>query len=128
MDQHKAMNTQANNKNQQKIVQKIVAKAPPSKESSIIKSAAGTLLKQKIESKGDKDLIIKNTDKYVDSSRFCYLQSSSSSSSEKDIALGQMQKYKSTLTNQDVPEEATQEDQKSCGNDDTEVEGIKIPL
>jgi len=81
-----------------------------SKENSIIKSAAGTLLKQKIENKGDKDLIIKNSEKYVDSSRFCYLQSSSSSSSEKDVALGQMQKYKSTLIDHDVPEEATQED------------------
>ena len=39
-----------------------------------------------------------------------------------------MQKYKSTLIDHDVPEEATQEDQKSCGNDDTEVEGINIPL
>jgi hypothetical protein len=46
----------------------------------------------------------------VESSRFCHLQSSSSSSSEKDMALGQMKKYTTPHIDYDVPEEATMED------------------
>jgi hypothetical protein len=85
-------------------------KAPKVQDSSIIKSTAGTLLRQKIESN---DSILKMTDKYNDQSRFCQLQSSSSSSSEKDLALGQMKKFSTCILDQDVPEEdveVTQED------------------
>ena len=48
-------------------------------DNGIIKSTAITLLKQKI---GETDESIIKSDKYQDQSRFCYLQSSSSSSSE----------------------------------------------
>jgi hypothetical protein len=62
----------------------------------------------------------------MDSSRFCHLQSSSSSSSEKDLALGQMKKYSTPMFDGDVKEEVTQEDQKSNGNYDINIERIKI--
>ena len=60
------------------------------------------------------------TDKYNEQSRFCQLQSSSSSSSEKDLALGQMKKFSTCIIDQDVPEEdveATQEDAASQDKD-----------
>lgn len=66
------------------------------------------------------------TEKYNESSRFCHLQSSSSSSSEKDLAIGQMKKYSTPLLNYDVQEEVIQEDQKSHGNQDKEVEAIRV--
>jgi hypothetical protein len=56
------------------------------------------------------------TDKYNEQSRFCQLQSSSSSSSEKDMALGQMKKFSTRILDQVLPEEdveATQEDNQS---------------
>lgn len=60
------------------------------------------------------------TDKYNEQSRFCQLQSSSSSSSEKDLALGQMKKFSTCILDQDVPEEdieVTQEDAVSQEKD-----------
>lgn len=63
------------------------------------------------------------TDKYNEQSRFCQLQSSSSSSSEKDLALGQMKKFSTCILDQDVPEEdveVTQEDAVSQEKDDPE--------
>lgn len=63
------------------------------------------------------------TDKYNEQSRFCQLQSSSSSSSEKDLALGQMKKFSTCVLEQDVPEEdieATQEDGVSQDKDQVE--------
>lgn len=85
---------------------------------------AGTLLKQNIEKNSDD--IINKEKKFNEKSRFCHLQSSSSSSSEKDMAFGQKKKYMIKSVDHDVPEEATQEDQKSCGNDDIEIEAINI--
>ena len=66
------------------------------------------------------------TEKYTDSSRFCNLQSSSSSSSEKDIAISTMKKYKTEALDNDVKEQVIQEDQQSNGNKDEEIEAIKI--
>ena len=66
------------------------------------------------------------TEKYTDSSRFCNLQSSSSSSSEKDIAISTMKKYKTEALDNDVQEQVIQEDQQSNGNKDEEIEAIKI--
>ena len=83
------------------------------------------MLKQNIE-KNSEDIINKEQ-KFNEKSRFCNLQSSSSSSSEKDMAFGQKKKYMMRSVDHDVPEEATQEDQKSCGNDDIEIEAIQIP-
>jgi len=40
-------------------------------DSGLIKSTAGTLLKQKIESKVESDSILKMADKYNEQSRFC---------------------------------------------------------
>lgn len=86
-------------------------------DTSLIKSTAGALLRQKIEKD---ESILKMTDKYNEQSRFCQLQSSSSSSSEKDLALGQMKKFSTCIIDQDVPEEdveATQEDAASQDKD-----------
>lgn len=87
-------------KQEKKVAKKGTQK--PGQEPSLIKSTAGTLLRQKIEKD---ESILKMTDKYNDQSRFCQLQSSSSSSSEKDLALGQMKKFSTCILDQDVPEE-----------------------
>lgn len=82
-------------------------------DTNLIKSTAGALLRQKIEKD---ESILKMTDKYNEQSRFCQLQSSSSSSSEKDLALGQMKRFSTNLLDHDVPEEdieCTQEDEIS---------------
>lgn len=89
-------------------------------DTSIIKSTAGAILRQKIEKE---EPILKMTDKYNEQSRFCQLQSSSSSSSEKDLALGQMKKFSTCILDQDVPEEdveGTQEDAVSQDKDQEE--------
>lgn len=95
-------------------------------EPLIIKSTAGTILKQKIQQESDKRKFMQPHDKYVECSRFCMLQSSSSSSSEKDHGIGHKQKYKQTLVDCDVPEEQALEDQISNGINNREASEIKI--
>lgn len=66
------------------------------------KSTAGAIMRHKIEKD---EPILKMTDKYNEQSRFCQLQSSSSSSSEKSLALGQIKKFSTNVLDENVPEE-----------------------